>query len=240
MKENIQYIFFDCMETIIDLYRLPTESDYALWAFSGSGVESYWESFDHFLIKYIEAKRDLMASRSPYEEYEMVKRFEWVVERTETLSSVSNQQVTAKLYENFWETYKSQCFIKDEIMNVLPELTKRYKLAVVSNFMVENGIEELLQLNRAGHFFDYVVTSINAGWRKPSVDIYELAIQYAGCPIEQIVFVGDDYENDVLAPRRLGMKAIWLQKDAHKETEFTLKEIHKVSSFSELKALLLG
>ena len=46
----VKYIFFDCMETLVDLHELPSSSDYARWAFQGSGVEGYWRDFEDFLI----------------------------------------------------------------------------------------------------------------------------------------------------------------------------------------------
>jgi putative hydrolase of the HAD superfamily len=45
---GVEYIFFDCMETLIDLHKLPVAEDYAMWAYRGSGVESLWQDFDSF------------------------------------------------------------------------------------------------------------------------------------------------------------------------------------------------
>jgi putative hydrolase of the HAD superfamily len=234
---NIEYIFFDCMETIVDLYELPLESDYALWAFSGSGVEAYWKDFNEFEMMYVEGKKDHITMLKPNQEYEMMKRLDLVVERTESIPGISKLQVTKKLHNNFWHTYKSKCFVDEEIMRVLSELSKQYKLAVVSNFMIMDGIEELLQLNEVQSYFDFVVTSIRVGWRKPSPRIYEVALQYAGCSPEHILFIGDDYENDYLAPRQLNMKSIFLEKEY--KSDHILEGSDKINNFSELKSLLI-
>jgi putative hydrolase of the HAD superfamily len=237
VKDNITTIFFDCMETIVDLYELPSASDYALWAFAGSGVEQYWGDFNEFWMMYRDAKRELITVMEPDQEHEMRRRLELVIDKTKTIDTSSAHQVIQNLYNNFWSTYKSKCFIDEEIMNVLPELGKRYKLAVVSNFMIQDGIEELLKLNRASSYFDFVVTSINEGWKKPSPKIYEASLQYADCPPEQVLFVGDDYENDVVAPRRMGMKSILLEKDHKRDSRVAGSD--KVKNFNELKTLLL-
>ncbi|WP_221226934.1 HAD family hydrolase [Paenibacillus baekrokdamisoli] len=234
--KQIKYIFFDCMETLVDLYELPSHSDYAYWAFSNSGVEHYWSDFEGFLERYSHSKRQIAQRIEQHEEYELMRRIEHIVDGTESIPVSSKQQVVQMLYENYWRTYKSQCFVKEEVKSTLLQLSKHYKLAVVSNFMINDGIEELLELNNINGIFEFIVTSINMGWRKPSARIYDYAIQRAGCNPEQILFVGDDYENDYLAPRLAGMKSILLDK----EKTIVSSELDKVSDFYELKAMLVG
>jgi putative hydrolase of the HAD superfamily len=226
------------METIVDLHELPSENDYALWSFSGSGVEEYWADSNDFLLKYLDSKRELNNRMKLNQEYEWIKRLEGVVEKTETIPSSSKHQAAKQLYDHFWLTYKSKCFIKEEVLAVLSVLAKHYKLAVVSNFMIQDGIEELLQLNQADRFFDFVITSINSGWRKPSPLIYQAALQHAGCQPEEILFVGDDYENDYVLPGRVGMKVIFLEKDYKNKDQGA--GVDKINNFSQLNDILLG
>ncbi len=51
--EKIEYLFFDCMETLVDMDNLPETKDYASWSYHGSGVEKYWDDFNHFCEHYI-------------------------------------------------------------------------------------------------------------------------------------------------------------------------------------------
>lgn len=230
----IRYMFFDCMETIVDLHELPSKSDYAFWAFSGSGAEHYWTSFDAFYKKYETAANEIDSSLCLHQDYEMVQRLERVVEQTDTISRSRKNQVTGSLYDRYWKTYKSKCYIKEENRQTLVRLSKKYKLAVVSNFKVKDGIEELLNINGVFGLFDFVVTSVRCGWRKPDSRIYEFAVEKAGCRPEQILFFGDDYEYDYIVPRRMGMKAIWLDKKGA-----ATSGIDKVTDFGQLADLLL-
>lgn len=234
MTQQLKYIFFDCMETIVDLHILPKPSDYALWAFSGSGVEHYWNDFHEFLEKYEYATENIRSSIEAYQEYEMIERIQLVVEQTESIRSNIKHQTTRKLYDNYWKTYKSKCYVKDEIRTVLSQLARQYKLAVVSNFKVKGGIQELLEANGLNDLFEFVVTSVYVGRKKPDPGIYEYSIQSAACSPDQIIFVGDDYENDYLAPRRMGMKSLWLDKEgtARAGTD-------RVIDFYELRSMLL-
>src|SRR5690606_1723754 len=115
------------------------------------------------------------------------------------------------------------------------QLKEKYKLAIVSNFMVMNGIEELLEINDVRDVFEFVVTSVGFGWRKPDSKIYKYAIKKSGCQECEILFIGDDYENDYVAPRKTGMKSLWLNKYQGKR-----EGIDQVRDFFEVREILLG
>ncbi len=95
---------------------------------------------------------------------------------------------------------------------MLGKLQVTYKLGVVSNFKVPGGVEELLTTNGIGHFFDFVISSINAGCRKPSPEIYWMALDRIGASPSEVCFIGDDLRNDYLTPKALGMKAVLLDR----------------------------
>ncbi|WJH35543.1 HAD family hydrolase [Paenibacillus sp. CC-CFT747] len=230
---NIKYLFFDCMETIVDLYDLPQENDYALWAFKDSGVEHFWNGFSDFLNSHEKVKNEISYTLEPHQEYDLIRRFELLVQKNKTISIEKQTEVVNKLHANYWKTYQSKCFVKSEVRNILKELSKKYELAVVSNFKVNGGIEQLLQNNELGNVFKFVVTSINVGWRKPHHRIYEHATNLAGCSSSEILFIGDDYENDYKTPQRMGYKTIYLDKNGAKRSG-----IESVSNFYELQAVL--
>jgi putative hydrolase of the HAD superfamily len=165
------------METIVDLYELPHGNAYALWAFNGSRVEHYWNDFSEFVKCYETSKNEIASTVEMYQEYELARRFELLVLKTESIRLDLKTQVVTKLYENYWNTYKSKCYIKQEVRDVITQLLKKYKLAVVSNFMVKCGIEQLLYSNGLGHVFEFVATSVNVGWKKPHSRIYEFSIE---------------------------------------------------------------
>lgn len=59
------------------------------------------------------------------------------------------------------------------------------------------------------------VISACIGWHKPSPHFYTHLIEVAGCPAEQILMVGDDLENDVIAAQASGLQAIWINREGH-------------------------
>lgn len=213
METAFNYIFFDCMETLVDLQKLPTIRDYAAWAYEGSGLEGYWEDLDEFFRYYLLSKQELASRLPEHADYEMRGRFLHLVQLSLLQLPYELMESTADiLYKNYWRNYKAGSYVKEDVRKALPKLKEQYKLGVVSNFMVMGGIEEMLEMHGISENFDFVVTSVAEGWRKPHKTIYLKALEIAGAEPEQVIFVGDDYVNDFIAPAEMGMRPIYLDR----------------------------
>jgi putative hydrolase of the HAD superfamily len=66
------------------------------------------------------------------------------------------------------------------------------------------------QLRRFGlaDSFQFVMTSVEHGFRKPHPTIYRRALATAGLDPADVLFVGDDAECDYHGPRTAGMRAV--------------------------------
>lgn len=71
-------------------------------------------------------------------------------------------------------------------------------------------IERLRALGLAQHL-DTLVLSTDLGWLKPHPAPYRAAAQRLGLSPQSLVMVGDDWEIDVRAPERLGIRGVWLR-----------------------------
>ncbi len=231
---NKKWLFFDCMETLVDLTELPKLKDYAYWAFDGSGVEGLWNSFDDFFENYINARQSIAQEIPQDEEYEMHERMKRIVQLSfEDKQGIAVNKISQMLYINYWKNYKSKCYVKKEVKSALELLGKKYRLAVVSNFMVMDGIEELLIENEIYDYFNFIVTSIKTGWRKPNINIYNEATKKARAKTGDITFIGDDYINDFITPRKIGMRSLLLDRN-RQHTELG----ERVDNFEQLKWIL--
>ena len=65
----------------------------------------------------------------------------------------------------------------------------------------------LLEKFGLSKYFETVVTSIEHGRPKPHESIYKAALSRLESRPENSVFVGDSYEHDYVAPRRLGLES---------------------------------
>ena len=229
-------IIFDCMETLIDMLEIPGEREYALWAYQGSGVEHYWIDFQEFYEDFLKM-RQILKNRTPLlKEYDIQTRFKLIIDKKLGNRKGKEEErdwIAGKLFENYWTIYRDKCYVSKEVKATLAFLSKKYKLGLVSNFLVSNGIEELLIDNEIDNFFDFVVTSVNEGWRKPHPNIYKAALSRAGVSAAEVVFIGDDYINDFITPKQLGYQVIlYDRKKAYPQLKW------RFNSFVELKSIL--
>lgn len=97
--------------------------------------------------------------------------------------------------------------------------SRGYRLAIVSNTTTRGPLLTAM-LARFGllPFFDAVVYSSAVGVRKPHPEVYEAALRFLAVEPEAALFVGDRLREDVLGPRRLGMRGVLTHEfvqDAH-------------------------
>lgn len=58
-------------------------------------------------------------------------------------------------------------------------------------------------------YFDHITTSTDTGVRKPNKQIFLNAIDIANSQPSDILFVGDNWEADIIGAHSAGLKAIW-------------------------------
>lgn len=232
VMKDLKCVMFDCMETLIDMTELPDEKDYALWAFRGSGCEKYFKDFSEFYECYKKAGRDISSGIPENREYSFKDQYKYIVEE-KGIDTTTQQKIVQLLLKNFCRNYRKRCYVDKMIKDTLEYLNGRYKLGVVSNFKVTGGIENLLEYTGIRSYFEFVINSAEEGWRKPHPKIYMNAAGASGLPFDKIVFVGDNFINDYLGPKKVGMDSIFFDKKgcAH-------EDCRKINEFMELKKIL--
>lgn len=93
--------------------------------------------------------------------------------------------------------------------DLIDELRARgYRVGLCSNW--EEPITAMLQAARLP-WFDAVVTSAEAGARKPHPAIFTTVCDALGLPPDQVAFVGDSWSADVVGALRAGMAPVWIR-----------------------------
>lgn len=209
-------IFFDCMETLIDMHEIPGEREYALWAFEGSGVEGYWEGFREYFEDFRAVQRMLKESLPYDKEYDIKYRIGLVAQKKIGREKEKvTEEIVARLVSNFWSKYKEKCYVSKEVAETLSFLAQKgYKMGVVSNFLFKGGVQEILNLHGLAKHFQFVVTSVDEGWRKPHPYLYEVALAKVGIEAEKAIFIGDDYLNDYITPQKIGFTTLFFDRGA--------------------------
>ena len=120
----------------------------------------------------------------------------------------------------------------------LDALHKKYRLGVIDNHGKDTAI--LLGINR---FFTTYMASAIAGFGKPDLRIFKMALEQAQCAPENAVMIGDRLDNDIFPAKMFGMKTVWIRQGFGGVPEPMSKEYepdYTVQSLTELKDLLLG
>ena len=60
-------------------------------------------------------------------------------------------------------------------------------------------------------YFDVIAASAELGYAKPDKEIFEKALELAGCTAEESVMVGDRLDNDMIPAKAIGMETVWIK-----------------------------
>ena len=108
------------------------------------------------------------------------------------------------------KTYTLEAY--DEVHEVLSELRRRgLVLAICSNW--DWDIDRAVALAGLAGTTDVVVTSAQAGARKPHPRIFEHTLERCGMGPAETLFVGDTLYADVVGPLEYGMRAVHVWRD---------------------------
>lgn len=126
-----------------------------------------------------------------------------------------------------------------DVLSTLKELSKHYKLAVISNSSKTNmilafkdvGLDQLIPL-------DHIFTSLKKKWKKPSKAIFCYAYKQMGVLPSQAIMVGNSWQNDIMGAIKAGMDTVWLRAAPKKSSTFRRVGIRKIIIVQEFKRLL--
>jgi putative hydrolase of the HAD superfamily len=102
-------------------------------------------------------------------------------------------------------------------------------LGLISN--IEQDIKPTLAHLGLSSQLRVVVTSLEAGSNKPGPEIFRYALRQAALQPGEVVYIGDQYQVDVVGARGAGMKAILLDRAGRHED---ITDCPRISSLAEL------
>jgi putative hydrolase of the HAD superfamily len=85
------------------------------------------------------------------------------------------------------------------------------RMGVVSNGQRVFSEIEVRTLGFSDHF-DFILFSSDVGCKKPNPRIYMIALDRLNLDPEEVLFVGDSYENDLVGPLKIGMQALFIDE----------------------------
>ena len=174
-------------------------------------------------------------SRSPIDDRPQKEQFAfWTEYAIEALKGAGTEvshdtafQILTKIRQFTWK-FKAY----GDTLPSLKELKSRgLILGLISNVIqdMESTYEELgLQT-----YLDFKVTSSEAGCEKPQPEIFLAALKKAQLKPEEVIYVGDQYDLDVLGARGVGMKAVLLDRADYFTDITDCPRIHSLTEIAE-------
>jgi putative hydrolase of the HAD superfamily len=122
--------------------------------------------------------------------------------------------------------------------DVLPVLEKlnhnNYKLGIISN--IDRDINPMCEEMGFSPFLDIILTSHQTGLYKPAPEIFQLACEETGVDLKQALYVGDQYQIDVVGAEKAGMTGVLVDRDDLFDDN--LQEGYRISSLLGLPDLI--
>lgn len=141
------------------------------------------------------------------------------------------------VYEN--SVLSPQVRLMPGVREVLPLMS--LPMAVWTNTRRERAADVARWLSNAGieRFFSSIATSVDAGARKPAEAFFHFALAQWGRPKEEILFVGNQLNTDVLGASRLGIRTAWIAAPEFRSKEETmdLEAVQPTFVLEEMAAL---
>ena len=134
-------------------------------------------------------------------------------------------------FEELFEVFRLGAWkLFPETQDVLTSLEKRgLKLGLISNF--DTRVYDVCQTLGIYKYFKSFVISSEAGFAKPSPEIFEIALNEQGVLAEESIHIGDSIEHDLRGAKSLGINAVLLDREGkyeHRDDIRKIKDLREV------------
>ena len=95
-------------------------------------------------------------------------------------------------------------------VNSIPMIKRLKKLGFKIGIISNSSIFAIERFEKLGllKYIDYPLFSYDVGVVKPNLKIYRKMLEKSGFKPGEVLMIGDNYEHDVVAPKKLGLNAI--------------------------------
>jgi HAD superfamily hydrolase (TIGR01549 family) len=208
---EIKAVLFDLGDTLLEFGKFSTtraflEGARATYAF----LQDHGQPVSCFAWYFL---RNLVRLRTKYVIADLTHRDFDSLEVLKEVGAKLGVTLSREQWEQFawlwYEPLSRRARIEEGLEESLARLTRMgLKLGIVSNTFVNRAsLERHLQLLGLLEFFPVQLYSYEFHVRKPSTEIFRIAAGKIAEPPENILFVGDRIDNDVLPALESGMRA---------------------------------
>jgi putative hydrolase of the HAD superfamily len=207
----IKAVFFDLYQTLVR-YDPPREEIEAK-VLKDFGIETSPAALvrpiiaaDEFI--YNEIARRSLSARSNEEKFALYAQYQAVLLREAGIKY--DQKVIPRLLGAMQQS-RMDLVLFDDVATALTDLKKRgLTLGLISN--IEQNMTETLTKLGLPAWLEIVITSLDAGASKPRPEIFQIALKRGGVKPSEAIYIGDQYQVDVIGAKGAGMRGILIDR----------------------------
>jgi putative hydrolase of the HAD superfamily len=214
-------VIFDWGETLVALPGLLTDPAAhfacvraALEESLAAGVvpaESATLTWASFRPSYESAAAELVGrTRCTLREHGFAERFALAFARAGCPLSMEAAAAVAK---RFTDLVVARSTAMPDAVEIIARLAPRYRLGVISNYSSAAVVRDTLARLGIARHLGAIAVSDEVGWIKPHRAMFDLALAQLGVTPDEAVYVGDNYDHDVVGARAVGVRPIWFTQD---------------------------
>ena len=137
---------------------------------------------------------------------------------------INDDALAEKLSDFYLFHSPRNVFLFPQALETLDYLKQKYHLHIITN-----GFEEVqrtkLDVSGLREYFDTVITSEEAGVKKPDRGIFDFALKRTRALPTESIMIGDDLEVDILGAMDAGIEGVYFNPEAKPHDEKVLFEI---------------
>ena len=222
---NLKHIFFDLDHTLWDFEQ--NSKNELTYLFSYHKLHQKGISLlDEFIKTYKKINNECWALyrvNKITKENLRVERFH----KTLNYFGIEDIKLSISMADNYVNNSPKRTLLIDGSIELLNHLQNKYNLHIITNGFHE---VQMIKLNNSGlsRYFDKIITSENAGEKKPHKQIFDYALQQTKAKKNNSIIIGDNLETDIKGALDYGIPCIYLNPSNKK---------HNLSLFAEVKNL---
>jgi putative hydrolase of the HAD superfamily len=228
----IKAVFFDFYNTLVDYYP-PREVTQAK-VLGELGIEVAPEALlrpimvaDDFLSK--EHSRLSLGKRPKEEMMALYGQYHGIILKEAGLEA--SPQLIGDILKRAL-TIELKLALYDDVATALDELKGRgLVLGLISN--VDRDINSVYDELGLPKWLQLRVTSQDVGFNKPHPQIFQAALKQAGVKPEEAIYVGDQYEIDVVGANGVGMRGILIDRHGFFEAVTDSPRIRRLTELTD-------
>ena len=127
------------------------------------------------------------------------------------------------------------------VSEMLPHMTLPLALWANTRDATEPDVRRWLDRAGFGRFFHWVITSVDAGVRKPAPEFFRYALARGGLDRLDVLFVANQLNTDIAGAEAFAIRSVWLSGPAYRSDDDAPCDAcptYTIHSLDELPALL--